>query len=267
MDIEKLKQHPNFYYGTENGVILFGDAIEILPGLEQFDLIFADPPFNIKKPYKDNRIDYKEWCADWITQGFRILKDTGSFYLMTLTKHLEWKMPIMAESGVFINLISWRNVTASRCPKSFWLEYQPIMLYGKTENYKFNRYAETFDSGERRWGGYSTEHKGQLKDRWDDIPFVYAGSIKHPEAILLPGANKKACCCQMPMGLSNRAILFSTDKNDIVLDLFSHSGTTAVSCEKLNRRWIAIEDKEEYCKIIARRIDLERQQPRLGENF
>jgi len=253
------------YYETALGKLYCGDCLKILPALElnSIDLIFADPPFNVNKPYNDKRKNYKEWCSEWIIQGFNLLKDTGSFYLMTLTKHLEWKMPIMAKMGVFVNLIVWKNTTASRCARQFWLDCQPIMLYGKTDNYKFNRYAEKIIGGQQRWGGYSTEYKGQMKDTWFDIPFVYSGSIRHPEAILKPGTNEKACCCQMPIGLSSRAILFSTDKNDIVLDLFSHSGTTAISCEKLNRRWIAIEDKEEYCEIISKRIEKEISQLKL----
>jgi DNA modification methylase len=77
-----------------------------------------------------------------------------------------------------------------------------------------------------RWGGYSTEYKGQLKDRWDDIKFVYAGSITHPEAILKPGTNAKAHPAQMPLGLPQRAMMFSTDVGDVVLDPFNGSGTT-----------------------------------------
>ena len=251
------------YFETDLGKLYHGDCLEIMPEIESVDMIFADPPFNVNKPYNDNRPHYKEWCNSWISHGFELLKDSGCFYLMTLTKHLEWKMPLMANHGVFINLITWRNVTASRCNRQFWLEYQPIMLYGKSQNYKFNRYAEKVANGERRWGGYSTEYKGQMKDRWDDIPFVYAGSIKHSEAILKPGTNQKACCCQMPLGLSNRAISFSTDKSDVVLDPFLHSGTTALSCENLNRRWIGIEIEEKYCEIAAKRIEREAQQLKL----
>lgn len=251
------------YFQTNLGQLYHGDCVEIMPELEPVDLVFADPPFNANKPYNDSRANYRDWCHTWIKQAFTLLKDTGSFYLMTLTKHLEWKMPIMAKYGVFINLISWRNVTGSGCRRQFWLEYQPIMLYGKSKDYKFNRYAETVVGGPKRWGGYSTEYKGQIKDRWDDIPFVYAGSIAHPEAILKPGANKKACCCQMPLGLSNRAVKFSTDEGDIVLDPFLHSGTTAVSCERLNRRWVGIELEESYCEIAAKRIERETRQLKL----
>ena len=40
----------------------------------------------------------------------------------------------------------------------------------------------------------------------------------------------------------------------LVLDPFLGSGTTAVACERLNRRWIGIEINEEFCKIAKERI-------------
>src|SRR6266536_6537625 len=56
--------------------------------------------------------------------------------------------------------------------------------------------------------------QGQLLEYWDDILFVYAGSVAHPEAILRPGTNRKVHHTQMPVNLAARCILFSTDKED-----------------------------------------------------
>ena len=50
---------------------------------------------------------------------------------------------------------------------------------------------------------------------------------------------------------------------DYVLDPFFGSGTTAVACERLNRRWIGIEIEEKYCEIAAKRIEKERSQLKL----
>ena len=243
--------------------IIQGDCLEVMQTFpdKSVDLIFADPPFNVGKDYGagvkgDSRIDYRDWCAGWITECFRVLKDTGSFYHMTIPKHLEWKMPIMAKFGQFINLIIWRNVSATHNKRSFWGEYQPIMVYGKTDQWLFNTYAEIYDCGFRRWGGYSegSEFKGQMKDRWDDIPFVYAGSITHKEAYLKTGTNEKEHPCQMPEGIAKRAILFSSNENDLVLDPFLGSGTTAVAAKRLYRHWIGIELSEKYCELARKRV-------------
>lgn len=48
-----------------------------------------------------------------------------------------------------------------------------------------------------------------------------------------------------------------------VLDPFIGSGTTAVACEQLGRKWVGIEISEKYCEIAAKRIERERQQLKL----
>jgi len=50
---------------------------------------------------------------------------------------------------------------------------------------------------------------------------------------------------------------------ETVLDFCMGSGTTAIACERIGRRWIGIEISEEYCEIAAKRITKERQQLRL----
>jgi site-specific DNA-methyltransferase (adenine-specific) len=45
--------------------------------------------------------------------------------------------------------------------------------------------------------------------------------------------------------------------------LFFGTGTLAVACEELNRRWIGIEIEEKYCEIAAKRIEKERSQLKL----
>ena len=50
------------------------------------------------------------------------------------------------------------------------------------------------------------------------------------------------------------------DRKNIILDPMLGSGTTAIACERLNRRWIGIEIEEKYCEIAAKRIEKENQQ-------
>jgi len=224
---------------------------------QSVDMVFADPPFNVGKNYGprgDRRTDYYEWCEEWIDACFRKLKNTGTFYLMTLTRHLEKLYPMLGSRGVFINQVCWRNVSANHSKRGFWNSYQPILIYGKTKDYVFNTYAQTREILKKnlRWGGYSTKPRGQLLDYWDDIPFVYAGSIHHKEAILIPGTNRKAHPTQMPRGLAIRAILFSTNEGDIVLDPFMGSGTTAVACKITHRHYVGYEISKRYCEKLIK---------------
>jgi DNA modification methylase len=237
---------------------------------ESVDMVFADPPFNVGKKYlgntNDDRRDYYAWCEEWVDECYRVLKPTGTFYHMTIDRHLEKVFPLMGKLGVFINLIKWRNVSARHNKRTFWNSTQPILMYGKTEGYKFNTYAQTRPRQQLvvSWSKDRAKRtKGQMLDYWSDISPVFAGSIKHPESILRPGTNKKMHLAQMPTGLSNRCILFSTDAGDVVLDPFNGSGTTGESCIKLERVYIGIDQSKAYIEMTRKRLDSVLLQPAL----
>jgi site-specific DNA-methyltransferase (adenine-specific) len=60
---------------------------------------------------------------------------------------------------------------------------------------------------------------------------------------------------QKPTSLIENILKHSSNENDLVLDCFLGSGTTAVACENLKRRWVGIEREEKYCEIAAKRIE------------
>lgn len=263
MCAKKVYSFDEFPVGTEtivgNCKIILNDCISVLKGIpsESVDLVYADPPFNIglnyDSPIDDRREDYVEWCQQWIAECFRILKPTGSFYMMTIAKHLCWKLPIMQQHGVFINIIIWRRIAANHTKRQFWSSYIPIMLFGKTGSYKFNTYAER----QLTPTSFTIQHRnmqGQFKDTWDDIRPLVAGMVKGRESILCENKNYKKHPTQMPIGLARRALLFSTDAGDTVLDPFAGSGTVALACTELNRKNISIEISPVYYKMILERL-------------
>ena len=229
------------------------DMAEVRDGSVQ--TLFADPDFNVGKrhpSHKDNRTNYYGWCEEWISTCFCKLGKTGAIYLMTIPRHLARLYPLLDGLGVFINEIHWRNVSAAHSKRGFWNTYQPILFYGKTKDYLFNTYAETRKNMER-WTEWFTGAKGQMQDYWDDIPFVYAGSIRHEEAIMKPMTNEKAHPCQMPLALARRCILFSSNESDMTVDPFLGTGTFAFAAKQLNRCCIGYEIEEKYCEIAANR--------------
>ena len=59
---------------------------------------------------------------------------------------------------------------------------------------------------------------------------------------------------QKPLRIIREILLYATNENDLILDPFLGSGTTAVACKQLNRRFIGIEINPNYCKIARERL-------------
>lgn len=68
---------------------------------------------------------------------------------------------------------------------------------------------------------------------------------------------------QKPVDLFGQIIRDYSKENDLVLDCFSGSGTTAIACHRLNRRFICIEKDKEYWEASCKRLEDEQRQYRL----
>ena len=66
-----------------------------------------------------------------------------------------------------------------------------------------------------------------------------------------------------PLQLIKDHIISWSNKNDVILDIFMGSGTTAVACKELQRNFIGFEISKEYCDIAEQRLDKWKGQKRL----
>jgi hypothetical protein len=76
---------PSLFYSQEHGEIWVGDAVAWLRSLESAsaDLVFADPPYNIKKAEWDtveSQEEYVAWSIQWIQEAAQVLKQNGTLY-------------------------------------------------------------------------------------------------------------------------------------------------------------------------------------------
>ena len=73
--------------------------------------------------------------------------------------------------------------------------------------------------------------------------------------------------CQLPLHLLDRLILLTTDENDIVLDPFSGTGTTAISAKRLGRKYIGFELDEKYAEISQQKLEQVKPNFKIGDSW
>lgn len=161
-----------------------------------------------------------------------LVKDNKAFtkdFLLHHQKRLKLKskeindfLGVKSNGGGMWSIYTGKNVCAQFPTKELWDKLQNILQF----SLEYEKIAQTFNP------------IMGLTDVWDDIDF-YKEKRFHPT--------------QKPLKLIDRLILLSSDEQDKVLDLFSGSGTTLISCEKNNRIATSIEFNEDcFKKIIVR---------------
>jgi len=94
-----------------------------------------------------------------------------------------------------------------------------------------------------------------VSDVWTDIHRIKHNGKRDPHP------------CQLPIHLMDRLILLTTDENDIVLDPFSGTGTTAISAKRLGRKYIGFELDRKYADISQQKLKQVIPNYRIGENW
>jgi len=239
--------------------IICGDCLKVMKGIpdKSVDLVLTDPPYNENYKYRnssytDFRKDYYEFLKNIFIETKRTLKDSGSFYLKHSSRQINTLIPLLENHFVFRNLIVWISNSQAHPKMNYDSYYEPIYYYTKTDDYIFNKRAELRDKPKDYWSGEGKEFVGLLVNCFYDIKKIQAGCLK-PEGGKI--GNLKLHPCSMPIKLAKRIIKVSSNKNDIILDPFLGSGTTAVACKELGRNYIGIEISPEYCEIARRRVN------------
>ena len=255
--------------------VLQGDSIQVLnDGPEGWvDLVFADPPFNIGYLYHgyDDRLktdDYLKFSADWMSAVHRALKPTGSFFL-AIGDDYAADLCVIARRQIGFNLRNWIiwHYTFGQQPKAkFARSHTHILYFTKdAKEFTFNPDAVRVASARQTtYGDRRANPKGKLPD---DV--WYLRPPEAPEPFFSPAGdtwNVSRVCgtfkeregwhgCQMPIAVLDRIIKSASNPGDLVLDPFNGSGTTCVSAALLGRKYIGIDQSEEYVGYAKKRLE------------
>jgi len=218
----------NRYFETENGILYCGDSIEIMKKFskESIDFIFSDYPFNCQ----DNRKDYVKFISDLSVEYFRLLKINSVLLIINNPINI-WKSKHAYDSFTHRDSIALIRKGALRPAWRFGFQHNYLMTFVKGNDVR------------AKWNGTKKNHDKTFLTDVINYQNGYRGKGKdfHPQAV--------------PLGLTKQMISIFSDETDIVLDPFMGSGTAAIACERINRKWIGIELKEKYCEMIVRRLE------------
>ena len=243
--------------------IIVGDCNELLRDLPEksVDLIFADPPYNLQLRNElwrpnltlvdavDDRWDqfdsfkqYDEFTRLWLSECRRVLKDTGSIWVIGTYHNIFRVGSILLDLGYWIiNDVIWHKTNPMPNFRGTRFQNATETLIWAMRDKDGKKY--TFDYHAMK----NLNEEKQMQNVWH-IPLCTGA-----ERIKIEG--KKAHSTQKPEALLYRVILSSSKTGDVVLDPFVGSGTTATVAKRLKRNFIAIEIDEAYAEIARDRVD------------
>jgi site-specific DNA-methyltransferase (adenine-specific) len=226
------------------------------------DLTITSPPYNVGIKYDIwndclSWKDYMNFTKEWLAEVYRVLKEDGRIALNILYEAnlknrggrilmLSEFYQVMKEIGFkFAGLVDLKEEHPHRVKFTSWGSwlspsapyiYNPkecVLLMYKNQWKKINSGKSYFTNSE--------EHKNEFKE------LVFAQWKYNAETKKLTQAN-------FSLDIPLKALKILSYENDIVLDPFMGSGTTAVACKLLNRNFIGFEISSKYCEIAEERI-------------
>ncbi|MEH2313899.1 MAG: site-specific DNA-methyltransferase [Nostoc sp.] len=269
-ELQPLTQGFQLQYTHPQGQLYQGNSIDWLASLdsESVDLVFADPPYNIKKADWDNfenQEKYIEWSIQWISEASRILKLSGSFYICGFSEILaDLKHPA---SKYFKNCrwLIWHYKNKANLGSDWGRSHESIIHFRKSDAVKLSiddvripYSAHTLKYPSHPQAETSAYGKGAIKkhNNWTPNP----KGAKPKDVIEIPTTcngmgETTPHPTQKPEELLRKFVLASSKEGDLVIDPFSGSGTTLVVAEQLNRRWMGCDLNIEYNCWATRRLE------------
>ena len=257
-----------------------GDSLELLKQLpdNSVDLVITSPPYADLKTYIDFKgilaDDYVNWFIPYCKEIHRVLKPTGSFilnindkvengfrhpYVFDLISEIHKKTELKMFERLF-----WNKLKSLPNKARFGDRVEYLFWFAKQKGFKFN-----LDEMRTPYAEKSIQRmKNPLKKRFarneeNQVANDYKDWAPNPKGALpttlinISSESKRIAdnhVAVFPVALIEYFIKGSTDKGDLVLDIFMGTGTTAVAAKKLGRNWMGFELQQDYIDVANIRV-------------
>ncbi len=268
--VERNGNAPQLQYENANGKLFRGDAVNWLRSLKDgsADLIFADPPYNIKKASWDefeSMTAYVAWSREWIAESARVLKPEGTMYVCGFSEILADIKVAVAPLFSGCRWLVWHYRNKANLGRDWGRSHESLLHLRKGRNHTFNvdavripYGAHTLKYPEHPQAETSQYGKGASTSRDDWTPHPHGAKAK--DVLEIPTTcngmgEKTPHPTQKPEELLRRLLMASSNVGDLVVDPFSGSGTTAVVAEQLGRRWMGCDSDPRHNEWAIQRLE------------
>ena len=249
------------------------DEVKKTFGNKKAKLAVQDPPYNFIAFTEKGNDDFIKWCSDWVKLNLEISDKNSSFYFWLGADQSNHFEPF----GGFIEMmkstgLNSRSFITMRNQRGYgtqynWMAIRQELLYYTKGKPNFNIKSEYTNIPKvlkgyfKDVGGSKTENLERSKSQ-----FIRAGNvwIDIQQVFYRMEENVNGCYAQKPIKSIQRIIEASSNKNELVTDFFSHSGTTLIASEMLNRKCITFDYNPIYCEITLRRLENFRSNGKTG---
>ena len=239
--------------------VLHGDCFELLPTLPkgQFQTVFLDPPYNIGVDYgngsKADKLPPDKYLAQMkqlAELSVQQLTPTGSLWFLINEKWADNIGTMLSELLPRRNRIIWRETFGQYQEERFPSGHRHLFWHVKdADQTPFYTDDIRVESQRMRDGDKRAKGPRVPDDVWE-FPRLVGNAAEringHP--------------CQLPEALLERIIRCSTKPGDMVLDPMAGTGTTLRVAQRLDRGYVAIEEREDFVQLINDRLDQAMQQ-------
>lgn len=248
-------------------------AVKNLMADEQAVLAIHDPPYN-QVAFQEMPIEaFIDWCKKWIAASVDVMARDSSLYVWLGADQNNGFQPLpdfmlmMRETSFnprsFITMRNQRGYGTQRN----WMAVRQELLYYILGTPCFNVGAEYTDIPKILKGYYKHVNgrrtENMERSRSDNIR---AGNVwvDVQQIFYRMEENVSGCYAQKPIKAIDRIIRASSNTSDIVIDFFSHSGTTLLAAEINHRKCYTADLDPVFCEISIRRLERYRSTGKLG---
>ncbi|MGE5497884.1 MAG: DNA-methyltransferase [Syntrophothermus sp.] len=240
------------------------DEVKLLMESEKAVMAIHDPPYNMVAFGEMTTEEFVSWSKNWVDITDSFLEDNSSLYIWLGADQKNHFQPfaefiLMMKTSNFESrsFISMRNQRGYGTQKNWMAVRQELLYYIKGDPF-FNVKA-VYTGIPKVVRGYYKKVNGHVTENMErsKSSFTRAGNIwiDIQQVFYRMEENVSGCYAQKPLKAIERIIHSGSRKNDLIIDFFSHSGTTLLASERSERRCSTIDINPVFCEITLRRLE------------